>query len=130
MITLADIQPKAKLEESILVSMMKRLGVDATDFDEDTSYTEDIMQAINTHIVALTQLGIGPKEGFRVEDETTTWGDLLDDRIDLEAAKDYIYLKVKLGFDPPPAAAIDAYNEMAKEAIVRCSYVVEGLTLN
>ena len=126
---MADPQPKAKLEGSILLSIMKRIGVDIDDLSEDTSYAEDIMQAINSHIVALTQKGVGPREGFRIEDETATWEDLLEDHIDMDCAKEYVYLKTKLVFDPPPAASIESFNAMATEALVRCGYVAEGLTL-
>lgn len=116
--------PKAKLEGSILISMMKRLIGDAEDLS-DTSYAEDIMQEINANIIALTQKGIGPKEGFMISDETATWEDFLGEDVRLNCAKEYIYLKCKLGFDPPPAAAIESFEKNALENLTRAGYVVE-----
>jgi hypothetical protein len=61
----------------------------------------DVRININSALMALNQLGIGPYEGLFVEDDTTLWSDLLGERKDLEAVKTYIYLKTRLGFDPP-----------------------------
>lgn len=125
---MADPTPKAVLQESILISIMERLDADSTDFGT-TSYAGTIMQSINTHISALTQIGIGPREGFRIENELSVWSDLLGDAINLECAKDYIFLKTKLEFDPPTAASIESFEKMAAEALTRCSYVAEGFIL-
>ena len=59
----------------------------------------------------LNQVGIGPEEGFRIEDESTQWSDYVDDDQDLEAVKTYVYLKVKSLFDPPLSSAVKESND-------------------
>lgn len=98
--------------ESILISIKKLLGIAA----EFTEFDADIIMHINTAMMVLNQLGIGPKEGFSIEDELATWEDLVPEYTKHQAVKTYIYLKVKLVFDPPlSAAAITATNEQIKE---------------
>lgn len=98
--------------ESILTSIKKLLGLTA----DYTHFDSDIIMHINTALMVLTQLGIGPTEGFAIEDELTTWEDLIPDYRKHQAVKTYIYLKVKLAFDPPlSAAAITAINEQIDE---------------
>lgn len=101
------------MEESILTTIKKLLGIS----EDDTSFDVDVLVFINSAIMALTQLGIGPSEGFVVEDSTTSWGDFLGEGvIDLEAAKSYIYLKTKMLFDPPASSAVsDAYKTAMSE---------------
>jgi hypothetical protein len=98
--------------ESILTSIKKLLGI----AEEFTEFDVDIIMHINTALMVLTQLGIGPSEGFEIEDDTATWNDLISDYGKHQAVKTYIYLKVKLVFDPPlSSAVIAAYNEQIKE---------------
>lgn len=80
---------------SILTSIKKLLGI-TEDYDH---FDADIIMHINSVFMILNQLGVGPKEGFRIEDETSTWNDYLGDSIMLESAKTYIYLRVRLLFD-------------------------------
>lgn len=91
-----------KDSENILTSIKKLLGIakECTDFDID------IMMHINTVFMILNQLGVGPKEGFRLEDKKETWDDYITEEDDLDAVKSYIHLKVKLMFDPPLNSAI------------------------
>ena len=85
------------MEESILISIKKLLGMTA----DYTHFDTDIIIHINSVFMTLNQLGVGPEEGFRIEDDTAVWEDYVDPDADLEAVKTYIYLKVKLVFDPP-----------------------------
>lgn len=80
---------------SILTSIKKLLGI-TEDYDH---FDADIIMHINSVFMILNQLGVGPKEGFRIEDETSTWSDYLGDSILLESVKTYIYLRVRLLFD-------------------------------
>ena len=67
---------------------------------------------INSVFTILTQLGVGPKEGFRIEDELATWMDFLQtDSVLFESVKTYIHLKVKLLFDPPLSGTVMASYE-------------------
>lgn len=89
--------------ESILTSIKKMLGPTA----EYEYFDPDIIMHINTAFMELNQLGVGPAEGFRIEDESTTWGDYIpEDDLKFEAVKTLIYLKVKLVFDPPASSTI------------------------
>ena len=83
--------------ESILTSIKKLLGP----MEEDTSFDSDIVMYINSAIMRLNQIGIGPITGYSIIDKSNTWDELLGEREDLAAVKSYIYLKVRLIFDPP-----------------------------
>ena len=99
--------------DSILTSIKKMLGI----AEEYTHFDADITMHINSVFMILTQLGVGPSTGFRINDKNDLWSDFLQsDTIDMEAIKTFIYLKVKLVFDPPTSSAtIAAMQEMAKE---------------
>jgi hypothetical protein len=86
--------------DSILSSVKKVLGI-AEDY---TIFDLDIILHINSALATLTQLGIGPEDGFMIEDSSTTWDQFLVDsgnRIKLNNVKTYICLRVRLWFDPP-----------------------------
>ena len=85
------------LKTSILLSVKKLLGIEP----EDKHFNDELILNINSVFMILNQLGVGPKEGFTVEDEETGWDDFLKSRTDLQAVKTYVFLKVKLMFDPP-----------------------------
>lgn len=87
---------------SILTSIKKMLGIS----EEDTNFDQDIIININSVLMCINQLGIGPESGFTISDSTSTWQDLIGERIDLEAIKTYVYLKVRLLFDPPQSAFV------------------------
>jgi len=98
--------------ESILTSIKKILGI----YEEDTSFDIDIIMHINTVIMILRQMGIGPSEGFSVQDSYDTWDDYLSDISLIESVKTYIALKVRLIFDPPASSAIiEAMNRTISE---------------
>ena len=85
------------METSILTSTKKILGI-ATDY---TVWDLDIITHINSAFSTLTQLGVGPADGFAIDDETANWADFIGDDVELHSVKTYIYLRVKLLFDPP-----------------------------
>lgn len=98
--------------ESILTSIKKLLGIDG----EYKHFDSDLIIHINTVLLVLTQLGVGPSEGFMIEDDSAYWEDFLEDPTQLQAVKSYMYLKVKLLFDPPlSSAAIESMNRMIAE---------------
>lgn len=91
--------------ESILTSIKKMLGIE----EADTYFDTDIIIHINTTLMTLFQLGVGPVTGFSISDKTKKWSDFLGTTSNTEAAKTYVYLQVKLLFDPPPTSfAIEA----------------------
>ena len=83
--------------DSILNSIKKSLGI-PSDYSE---FDEDVMMHINTSFLTLNQIGAGPKDPFSISDEKATWEDFYEGAIDLEAVKTFIYLNVRLIFDPP-----------------------------
>lgn len=100
------------MEESILTSIKKLLNISVNDKSFDT----DIIININTVFTILNQLGVGPKNGFSIKDNSSVWSDYLEDDLNLDSVKTYIYLKVKLLFDPPTNSSItENYNKLISE---------------
>ena len=98
--------------ESILTSIKKLLGISA----EYEHFDQDLVMHINSVFMTLTQLGVGPEEGFSISDEDAIWSDFLKDKKLLEAVKSYMYLKVRLLFDPPASSTVmESMNRMANE---------------
>ena len=107
--------------ESILTSIKKLLGVPAT----DTSFDQDIIMHINTVLMILNQMGVGA-EGFYIEDETSIWTDFISDMKKVQGVKTYVYLKVRLIFDPPSSSAvIESINRSISELEWRLNNAVE-----
>ena len=110
------------METSILTSIKKMLGV-AEDY---TEFDEDIITHINSVFLNLTQLGVGPEEGFMIEDDTSVWEDFINDSIQLQAVKTYMYLKVKLLFDPPLSSSVtESFTRMIAELEWRLNAAVD-----
>lgn len=82
--------------DSILTSIKKLLGI----AENYTHFDNDIIIHINSVFMTLTQLGVGPSEGFYIEDKSTEWSEYISDPTKLQAVKTYMYLKVRLVFDP------------------------------
>lgn len=114
------------MEESILTSTKKILGLDAG----YTAFDLDVITHINSALSTLSQLGVGVGE-FIIEDDEPTWGDLELPQDQLSVVKTYIYLKVRLLFDPPGTAfLITAAKEQIAEYEWRISqFVEEGIPL-
>lgn len=87
--------------ESILISIKKLLGI-AADY---TNFDADIIMHINSVFMVLNQLGVGPDDCFMIEDDLAVWNDFLLDNKKVEATKTYMYLNVRLLFDPPASSA-------------------------
>lgn len=130
------------MADSILTNVKKIIGI----AELDTSFDPDIIMHVNTVLSVLTQLGIGPTDGFMIEDSTPTWDDFLGvrqmkaedspvytdqilpsaDKL-LNMVKTYVYLRVRLMFDPPQTSfVIESHNEQIRELEVRLNIVREG----
>ena len=98
---------------SILTSIKKLLGI-AEDYEH---FDADLIMHINSVFMILTQLGVGPTEGFAIHDEDAIWDDFTKGRLDLEPVKTYMYLKVRLLFDSSSlsSAVIESMNRMISE---------------
>lgn len=85
------------MSESILDSTKKILGLSS----EYTAFDPDIISHLNSALASVGQLGVGPEAGFMIIDNTATWADFLGDDIMYNTVKSYVYLKVRILFDPP-----------------------------
>lgn len=98
--------------ESILTSIKKLLGIS----EEYKHFDTDIIIHINSVIATLTQIGVGPIEGFSIKDEVAVWTDFISENQRFESIKSYMFLKVKLIFDPPlSSVVIEAMKRAADE---------------
>ena len=112
------------LNESILDSIKKLLGL-SSDY---TAFDTDIITHINTTFMILQQLGVGPDNGFSISDNTTKWNEFIDNENKFHAVKTYIYLKVRLIFDPPSSSTIvESYNRTISELEYRLRVNAETL---
>lgn len=109
--------------DSILNTIKKLLGIDS----EDDSFDIDVMVIINSIIPTLSQMGIGPQNGFIVTTSDNKWQEYIgDSAINIEGVKTYLYLKTKLIFDPPTnSTVIEALNNNLKELEWRMMLSVE-----
>lgn len=108
--------------DSILTSIKKLLGI----AEEYTHFDSDLIMHINSVLVVLTQLGIGPAEGFFISDKTDSWEDFLGDSTNIEMVKSYMHMKVKLLFDPPlSTSVIESMNRMISEFEWRLNVAAE-----
>lgn len=106
------------MSSSILTSTKKILGIDA-DYE---AFDADIITHINSALATLTQLGIGPTTGFMIEDATETWEAFLGTDLNLNPVKSYVYLRVRLLFDPPTTSyLITSMKEQLQEIEWRLS---------
>lgn len=87
--------------ESILTTVKKSIGPSA----EYEYFNPDIIMHINSVFFDLTQMGVGPPEGFLIEDDTAIWEDFIPESGTFEAVKSYMCLRVKQLFDPPAGSA-------------------------
>ena len=98
--------------DSILNSVKKVLGIDET----YTAFDVDITMHINSALSVLTQLGLGPEQGFMITDATSTWAQFLGDDIRLNPAKTVVFLRVRQIFDPPTSSfAVAAIDKQIEE---------------
>lgn len=112
--------------ESILTSIKKLLGIT----EECTDFDDDIIMHINSVFLNLKQIGIGPENGFNIINKLTTWEEYIPWSNNFEAIKIYIYLKVKLAFDPSASSVINEnYKELIKEYEWRLNIESESTTL-
>lgn len=109
--------------ESILTSIKKLLMID----EDYKQFDADIIMHINSVLMALTQIGVGPEEGFAITDEYSTWEDFIGDKPYLNSVKSYMYLRVRFLFDPPlSSAALDSMKKLADEFEWRLQVAVEN----
>ncbi len=98
--------------ESILTSTKKMLGI----VEAYEHFDADLIMHINSVLSILTQMGVGPSEGFTIKDKTAMWTDFIPEGSKMESVKSYVYMKVRLIFDPPQSSSVmEAMKSMISE---------------
>lgn len=109
------------MSSSILNDVKHTLGL----MPEQTAFDLDITMHINSAISTLTQLGVGPVNGYTIEGPNNQWDEFADDPR-LNAVRSYIFLKVKLVFDPPDTGfVVAAIERQIQELEFRINVVVD-----
>lgn len=109
--------------DSILKTIKQLLGPSGS----YEAFDVDIMTHINSVFLDLQQLGVGPEEGFMITGDKETWLDFIPDTIVLSAVRSYMYLKVKLIFDPPTSSTVlESYKQMIDRMEWRINLAVES----
>lgn len=100
------------MTDSILDSVKHTLNL-ASDY---TPFDQDIVMHINSVFSTINQLGVGPDAGYMIEDKETLWSDFLEGDLRLNNIKTYMYLRVRMLFDPPTIGyLVEAMKEQIKE---------------
>ena len=111
------------MNDSILITIKKMLGMDAS----YTAFDTDVIVAINSALMVLGQLGVCDA-GFMIAGVDETWAAMLKDSTLLETAKLYMYLKVKVAFDPPSSSFVLAsFENQIKEMEWRLNVQAESV---
>ena len=110
------------MEESILTSIKQMLGIS----EDEEVFDPELIAYINAVFSDLNQIGVGPSDGFQIQDDRETWNDFTQNNTKLSPVKTYLYMKVKLIFDPPTSSSlIEVINSSIKEIEWRLSNTVE-----
>lgn len=112
--------------ESILLTVKKSLGLAAS----YTAFDPDVIMHINSVMLDLNQLGLGPTGGFVITGEDELWTDFIGARKDLVAVQSLTYLKVRLLFDPPQTSfVVDSINKQIEKFEWRLMVQAEPMTI-
>lgn len=114
--------PYAVSQASILTSTKKALNIP----EEVTVFDTDIIMHINSAFSKLNQLGVGTSQGFSIEDSSSTWDEFIDDSR-LNMVQSYVYLEVRLLFDPPTASLLTSMEKKRDELEWRLAVVAEDI---
>lgn len=110
------------MSDSILTTTKKALGI-SSDY---TAFDPDIVMHVNSAFSTLNQLGIGPIDGFAIDDAVATWDDLLKGNKKYNSVKSYVYMSVRMIFDPPTTSFhLTALKEQMNELLWRLSVLRE-----
>lgn len=110
--------------DSILNTIKKMLGIE----EDDIGFDVDVIPHINSVFFDLNQLGVGPDDCFYIDDAGATWDDFVQTK-NVEAVKSYMYLRVKLLFDPPAnSSTIESYNKQIEKMEWRLNVAVDPKT--
>ena len=100
-------------EDSILGTIKKMLGLDL----EYNAFDQDIIVFLNSGFMKLQQIGVGPVSGFSIDGVGQRWEEFLPTGVMIEGAKTYLYLGVKMMFDPPGNSYVMEAMKQEKEEL-------------
>lgn len=108
---------------SILNTTKSKLGIEP----DDTDFDNDIIDDINSVFSILYQLGVGPTASqFTIKDSTETWDKFIGDEKNIYDVKTYMFMKVRLMFDPPTSSSVlNAFEKQIAELESRLNYEVD-----
>lgn len=110
------------MDESILTSTKKHLGI----VEEYDVFDPEIIMDINSVFSILNQLGVGPEQGFFIEDDAATWDEFTAGDVLINDVKTYMYMKVRLMFDPPTSGTlVEVMNKQIAEFEWRLNVAVD-----
>ena len=116
--------PPEPIQDSILNTIKQMLGLEA----DYTAYDTDVLIFINSAFSVLTQLGVGGKHSFSIQDASAVWSEFIEGDTEFNMVKEYIYLSCKTIFDPPSSSfVLTAYKERMKELEWRLNTASEFL---
>lgn len=108
---------------SILESIKKLLGISPS----DDGFDQEIKDLINAEFLTLHQLGVGPEKGFSIGGHDESWDDFTDNLHLQDAVRQFVYLRVRLVFDPPASTTVsEAINNRISELEFRLNVQAEG----
>lgn len=115
------------MDGSILNDIKKLIGIKSTDINYDT----DIIIFINSVFTDLNQMGVGPSDKpYSITDDKNKWSEFVEEGM-LENVKKYIYLRVKVVFDPPTNSfLLNSMKEETKEMEWRLNVRGESIFTN
>lgn len=114
------------MDDSILNSVKRDLvGI----MPDDDSFDGTLINDINSVFTILFEMGVGPKNGFRITDDTTLWTDYMEEGPVLNLVRSYVPKKVKMMFDTPTSGTTkEALAEQIREDEWRLSVAVDPET--
>lgn len=111
------------MNDSILDTIKQTIGVSA----DDDSFDVDLIVAINSALMGLADIGVGPSSGRIITGSSETWSMLYGVRDDFEMVKSFVTLKVRLLFDPPTSSfVLESMKALAAEYEWRLNVRAEG----
>lgn len=114
--------PEPSLIGSILTSVKKNCNIP----EDVTVFDPDIIMHINSVFAQLNQMGVGPRETFMIEDDSAQWDDF-STNLDINMVRSYMYLEVRLMFDPPTASVLSSLEKKRDEFVWRLNVADDDL---
>jgi hypothetical protein len=105
------------MADSILNDLKAALGL----AEDHTAFDTELVMFTNSVLSRLTQLGAGPAAGFRITGSTETWTSFMGPGTKLDMIKGYMFMRLKLYFDPPEIGFVLT---MMKEQIEKDEYLI------